>query len=82
MNMETARVRNEAKGENVTVNGWQEGSPNVPGFVTVTDKATRTTFAVKHRQPLADALGKAQARMVAGLMSKHSSDGVGSDQKQ
>jgi hypothetical protein len=82
MNIETVRVRSEARGENVTVNGWQEGSQNVPGFVTVTDKTTRTTFAVKHHQPLADALGKAQARMVAGQrkvarhVTKNDSEGI------
>ena len=82
MNMETERVLYEAQGQDVTVNGWQEGSRNVPGFVTVTDKTTRTTFAVKHRERLADALDRTRARMAAGrrktarLMRNRDSQGI------
>ena len=81
-NEETMRVQYEAQGIDVTVDGWQEGSQNVRGFVTVTDKTTRTTFAVKRREPLADALGRTRARMAAGRrriardMAKHKSQGI------
>ena len=66
MNTEMKRVWHEAQGRNVTVNGWQEGSESIPGFATMPDQTTRTTFAVRRREPLADALGRAQARMAAG----------------
>ena len=66
MNTELVRVLYEAQGKNVTVNGWQEGIESTPGFVTVTDETTLTTFSVRRGQPLGDALGKAQARMAAG----------------
>lgn len=66
MNREMRRVLSEAEGWNVTVNGWQDGTKAVPGFATVTDRITLTTFAVKHGETLAGALVKAQARMAAG----------------
>ena len=66
MNTEMERVWHEAQGQTVTVNGWQEGLGNVPGFVLVTDQSTCTTFAVKRDQPLLEALNSAQARMAAG----------------
>jgi hypothetical protein len=81
-NAEMARVWQEAQGIDVTVNGWQEGSKNVPGFATVTDNDTRTTFAVKHREPLADALDRLRARTAAGRrkvarqMRKHEPEGI------
>ena len=72
LNTEMTRVQDEAKTENVTVDGWQEGTENIPGFATVTDKTTRTTFSVKSGEPLDYALGKAQARMAAGRRKKKS----------
>ena len=66
MNNEMARVVGETRGKGVTVNGWQEGTGNVSGFAMVSDKTTRTTFGVKAGEPLADAMGRARARMAAG----------------
>ena len=76
MNEEISRVRLETQGRNVTVNGWQEGAENVPGFAIVADETTRTSFSVRPGGPLPDALDKAQARMAAGQIAKHESAGI------
>ena len=74
MNPELSRVRQEAQGMYVKVDGWQEGTENVHGFASVTDKATRTTFAVKSGVPLADALRKVRARMAEGRRTRKTLD--------
>lgn len=67
MDTEMTRVRHEARGKNVRVDGWQEGTEDLSGFALVTDGKTQTTFAVMLGQSLAVALSKARARMEAGL---------------
>jgi len=78
---EMARVRIEAQGHNVVINGWQEGTEGIPGFATVTDMATRTTFGVICGEPLAHALGRAQARMAGASCRSMSPMGSGTDQE-